>query len=94
MDHIEIMEEHVGGPFVDAVLVHEGPIDHDVLVRYEEEGATPLSWSGRGREGLTVIRSNLLTEGPVLRHDPASTADGLIEAWTRVARRTARRDAR
>lgn len=82
MDHIEIIEDHTAGRCVDALLCHEGPIEDDVLARYRAEKATPLRWNGRGRDGLEVVPRDLRARGPVLRHDPARTVDGLIEAWS------------
>jgi uncharacterized cofD-like protein len=81
LGHIGVLEHHVGGEFLDAVLVHEGTIDEQVLARYRAEGATPLSWPVRGHRSIRPIRRNLLAPGEKLRHDPDATAEGLLEAW-------------
>ncbi|HKQ60614.1 MAG TPA: uridine diphosphate-N-acetylglucosamine-binding protein YvcK, partial [Candidatus Polarisedimenticolaceae bacterium] len=80
-DHIRVIEEHAGGPLVDAVLVHEGPIDALTLDRYREEGAVPLAWPETGGMPQRVLRRNLLAAGPKLRHDPVATAEGVRAAW-------------
>jgi len=85
IDHVEVIERHAGGEVVDAVLVHEGPIDEAILSRYRDEGAEPLSWPARGSSRLRVIRRDLLAPGQKLRHDPARTAQGLLEAWELVS---------
>ena len=85
IDHVEVIERHAGGEVVDAVLVHEGPIDGAILSRYRDEGAEPLSWPARGVSRLRVIRRDLLAPGQKLRHDPARTAQGLLEAWELVS---------
>ena len=83
-DHLRVIEEHIGTPAVDAVLVHEGAIAVDVLERYRDEGSIPLGWSGPEPPGVRVIRRNLIAAGPKLRHDPVSTAAGLVAAWRSV----------
>lgn len=86
-DHLEVVEEHAGEGIVDAVVVHEGPVAEDILARYAEEGAVLLRWpTGRFRR-VEVVRRNLLAAGPKLRHDPAATARGLVDAWASVAQR-------
>jgi uncharacterized cofD-like protein len=85
VDHVEVLEEHSGGQILDAALVHEGPIDEVITERYREEGATPLAWPERGHPRVHVVRRNLLCPGEKLRHDPAATADGLVEVWSRLA---------
>lgn len=83
-DHIRVIEEHAGGPIVDAVLVHEGPIDEQTRARYREEGAVPLAWPERGSAAWRVLCRNLLAAGPKLRHDPVATAEGLRQAWVEL----------
>jgi uncharacterized cofD-like protein len=83
-DQVAILEEVAGGRLVDAVLVHEGPIDEATISRYRAEGATPLAWSRDAREERAIVRKNLLATGPKLRHDPAATVDGLFAAWRTV----------
>ncbi len=80
-DHLDVIHEHAGGEFVDAAVVHEGPIDAATLDRYRAEGAHPLVWPERGPRGVRVVRRNLLAAGPKLRHDPIETAAAVIDAW-------------
>jgi len=85
-DHIRIIEEHVGGIAVDAVLVHDGELDEGILSRYREEGSTPLIYTNGRKSGLHVVRRNLIAEGPKLRHDPEATAQGVLAAWDQLLR--------
>lgn len=85
-DHVAVIEAHVGGRCLDAVLTHAGPIDAPTRERYAEEGAVPLAVPPEGIPTLKVIRHDLLAAGSKLRHDPALTASGLFEAWTQCAR--------
>jgi uncharacterized cofD-like protein len=79
--HLDVLEEHAGGPIVDAVLVNTGAIEADVLKRYEEEGTAPLSWPDGRQRRVRVVRRNLLAKTPKLRHDPDATVNGLLAAW-------------
>jgi uncharacterized cofD-like protein len=88
-DHVRIIEEHVGGPALDAVLVHDGPIDPAMLARYRQEGSAPLIFSGDRVAGCHVVRMNLAAQGPKLRHDSEATALGLLSAWEQVTSRAA-----
>jgi uncharacterized cofD-like protein len=81
-DHLRVLQDHAGGPFIDAVLVHEGPIDAAVLARYRAEGAVPLRWSGDSFGGVRVLRKNLIGAGPKLRHDSEATCQSLFELWS------------
>jgi uncharacterized cofD-like protein len=87
-EHVQLVESHAGGRIVDALLVHDGVIDGEILGRYRAEGALPLSLSPAGIEGIEVLRDDLLGPGPKLRHDPARTAAGLLAAWRRVRARS------
>jgi len=88
-----VVEEHAGGPFLDAVLVHEGPIDTETLTRYEAEGSHILSWPNTSGSGVPIHRKNLVSHGWKIRHDPVATTEALVEVWrekaaTGVAQRT------
>ena len=84
-DHLRVIDAHVGGGArVDAVLVHEGPIDADLLERYRAEGAVPLNWSESATGGQHMLRGNLVAAGEKIRHDPERTAAALISAWREV----------
>lgn len=85
-DHLRLVEEHANGPIVDAIVVHEGPIAADVLERYRAEGARPLSLPEREAGRRLVWRRDLLAPGPKLRHDPATTAAGILAAWRAAVR--------
>ncbi len=87
VDHIRILEDHVGGRVIDAVLAHDGPVDQATLARYRAEGAQPLTLSPKDREALAgrqILLCDLRAAGDKLRHDPARTASALLEAWDRA----------
>ena len=82
MDHVRVLTEHAGSRIVDRLLVNSGPVDVATCERYRAEGAVPLYWTGGDEGPVPMIRRNLLGCEEKLRHDPAATAQGLMEAWT------------
>jgi hypothetical protein len=69
---------------VDALLVHEGKIEDDMLARYRAEGAQPLSAPDRLPEGVRLFSRPLADDRPKLRHASLETAEGLLAAWRAV----------
>jgi uncharacterized cofD-like protein len=80
-DHLEIIEAHAGGQVVDAIVVHDGPIEDGTLRRYQHEGASPLDLEEEVFCGRRVIHRDLLAGGQKLRHAPEATARALVAAW-------------
>jgi uncharacterized cofD-like protein len=80
-DHLAVIEEHAAGPIVDAIVVHEGLVDELTEARYRAEGSRPLSWPQEGPSHVRIFRRHLTGVGPKLRHDPAKTAEAVVEAW-------------
>jgi uncharacterized cofD-like protein len=93
IDHLDVLEEHAGGPIVDAVLVNSGAIDADVMKRYEAEGTYPLVWPEGRQRNVRIVGRNLLARNRKLRHDPEATVDGLLAAWREMRHRTDARSA-
>jgi uncharacterized cofD-like protein len=79
--HLNVLEDHAGGPIVDAVVVNSNSIEPDILRRYEAEGTYPLYWTDTGIQSVHVVRRNVLAKGRKLRHDPGATVEGLLTAW-------------
>ena len=86
-DHIRVLHEHVGGPVVDALLVHDGPAQPEVVERYRGEGASLLAAPSREIPGIDVFARNLIADGRKLRHEPVATAEGLLAAWQELSTR-------
>jgi uncharacterized cofD-like protein len=86
-DHVRVVEEHAGGPVIDALVAHEGAVSDAIRRRYLDEGATLLEPPRQEIPGVRVFTGNLLADGPKLRHAPAPTAAALIEAWRELAER-------
>jgi 2-phospho-L-lactate transferase/gluconeogenesis factor (CofD/UPF0052 family) len=91
--HLRLIEQHAGGSFLDAVLVHQGAIESRLLERYEAEDSHPLPWPDVVESSVGVHRRDLVGPGPKIRHDPLATSEALIEVWqaeraTRFSRHT------
>ncbi len=84
--HLQVVERHAGGRFVDAVVVHRGPIDDRTVARYEADGSHPLTWPETSEAAVPIYRKNLLAHDLKIRHDPVLTVEAAVEAW-REARR-------
>ncbi|MGI6547559.1 MAG: gluconeogenesis factor YvcK family protein [Bacillota bacterium] len=70
--HVQALFEHAGPGLFDRVLVNTGPVAALVRERYAEEGAEPVAIDKRALKatGLRVIGRRLVTDSPVVRHDP------------------------
>jgi uncharacterized cofD-like protein len=80
-DQLEIIERHVGGRMIDGLLVHDGTVSAELERRYREEGAMLLEPPGAEISGVSTFCGNLISDGPKLRHEPARTSAGIIDAW-------------
>ncbi|MBX5467369.1 MAG: YvcK family protein [Firmicutes bacterium] len=82
-DHVRAVEEHVGQPVVDVVLVHRTPLPPAVLERYRQEGAEPVAWAGNFPRRPALIAADLARVDGVVRHDPDRLARTLLQVLVR-----------
>ncbi|WJQ00058.1 YvcK family protein [Geobacillus stearothermophilus] len=77
-DHVKALHDHLGVPFLDAVIVNSGAIPESIRRRYEEERAEPVH-DDSGTLGVQVIRDDIVTydEG-VIRHNTGKVAALLL----------------
>ncbi|RYL93629.1 YvcK family protein [Sporolactobacillus sp. THM19-2] len=84
-DHVAVMNQHVGAPFLDTIIVNNQPIAPDILKRYAAEKAEPVSVD-RDKleaEGLRVISAPVIrTTGGVIRHNEAAIAQLLMTLFS------------
>ncbi len=83
-DHLEALHRHVGGPLVDYAVVNVAPPNR-LLSKYEREGAHPVKPDlPRIRElGVEPIPANLMNEDSLVRHDPVTLAETILEVMAR-----------
>lgn len=79
VDHVDAILR--GGPAaLDAVVVHDGPVDEASAARYADEGQVPVV-ADVGRlesRGLRVIGGDVAQAGALVRHDPEALAELLV----------------
>jgi uncharacterized cofD-like protein len=87
-DHVAQIVRY-GGRVPDAVLVHEGEVPEELLVRYEAEHAHRVEIDAdRLRElGVKVVKAgDVMSAASVVRHDPMRTAASLMETFEELER--------
>ncbi len=83
-DHLEAIHRHVGGPLVDYAIVNVAPPNR-LLGKYEKEGAHPVKPDMPRLRNLGVepIPANLMNEDSLVRHDPVTLAESILEVMAR-----------
>lgn len=88
--HVEVMYEHVDGPFLDTIIVNSAEIPLDVQEKYAEKGATPVSCDlpNLKKLGLHIVAKPLVTyEGEFLRHDAWAVSKQVVALMKRKRKR-------
>lgn len=83
-DHVNALREHAPGLPISFVLANSSPVPEPTLARYREEGAAPVSLSDSSELPCELIHEDLLSRGPVLRHDGTKTARALQSLFRRM----------
>lgn len=84
-DHIRVINQHIGHPFIDTIIVNNQPIAPDILRRYAAEDAEPVSVDRKRLEaqGIDVISAPLIKmAGGVIRHNEAAVAYLLMSLFS------------
>ncbi|HVS03542.1 MAG TPA: uridine diphosphate-N-acetylglucosamine-binding protein YvcK [Thermoanaerobaculia bacterium] len=83
LDHLAVVQEHLGADGVDLVLVSSRPPAPERLAPYVREGAVPVAVAAErlAARGVEVMEADLLAEGELIRHDAEKLADAMLEAW-------------
>lgn len=86
--HLEVIEDHVGLPLFDYVLVNNAPIATETLVKYARNCAEPVRRASHApRQGRTNVVERPLAwqvEDGKLRHDPQHLSRALSELIERA----------
>jgi len=79
-DHVSALLRHTRPGIVDYVLVNEERPPSTAMRRYEEEGADFVEpdVSAVASMGLLPVKTRLLSDGGLVRHDPAKLADAVM----------------
>lgn len=81
MDHLEALRAQAHDPLIDAVLVNSLAPSPDLVRRYADLGAAPVTIDRAAFEaaGVEVIETELLAEGDLIRHDSAKLARAVVD---------------
>ncbi|MEJ8548082.1 uridine diphosphate-N-acetylglucosamine-binding protein YvcK [Brevibacillus borstelensis] len=92
--HVEVLYDHVGGPFLDTVIVNSAAIPGRTLEKYAEKGAAPVVCDvKRLRQlGLHIVAKPLVAfEEGYLRHDANAVSKQVVSLIKR-RRRTQKKE--
>ncbi|NPC94262.1 YvcK family protein [Bacillus sp. WMMC1349] len=81
-DHVEALNQHMGTPFIETILVNNEEIPDDIRARYAQELAQPVQFNIESLTlmGLEVIKDQIVTyENGVIRHDTHKVASLLVD---------------
>ena len=80
VEHLAVLHRYAGVGVIDKVLVNAAPPRVPVLDLYQQEGAVPVLVDDRRlvEWGVEVIAEDLLADGPLIRHDSAKLARGVL----------------
>lgn len=87
--HVEVLYDHVGGPFLDTVIVNSAAIPDKTLEKYAEKGAAPVACDvKRLRQlGLHIVAKPLAAfEEGYLRHDATAVSKQVVSLIKRRRR--------
>jgi uncharacterized cofD-like protein len=81
MAHLEALREQAKDPLVDAVLVNSRQPSPELVRRYADLGAAPVTIDRAAFEaaGVEVIETDLLADGDLVRHDSAKLARAVVD---------------
>lgn len=85
-DHVEAMYRHVGGPFLDTIMVNSAQIPPHIQEKYAEKGAVPVDndIERLKQMGLSIIAEPMVTfDDGYLRHDAASVSRQVVSLMNR-----------
>jgi len=80
-DHVSAMYDHVGGPFLDHIIVNTADIPDNVLEKYAEKGASPVvcDQDKLAALGLKIVAGPLITfNDQYLRHDAGNVSKHVV----------------
>lgn len=76
-DHIQAIADHIGPEAVDAIIVHNEPIDQEMKKRYATENSEPVEYDIEKLVdmGIEIIEGDIIDhDAPTLRHDTKKVA--------------------
>ncbi len=89
IDHLAVLEEHLGAGLLDAVLAHAGELSESRLAPYRAEGSAPVEIDRAllALRGIELIEADLVADDGLVRHDPAKLAAAVVALLEKLAPR-------
>jgi uncharacterized cofD-like protein len=85
IEHLEVLEEHLGRGLVDAVLAPAGELAPERVAPYRATGAEPVSIdrAALARHDVRLVEADLVAAHGLVRHDPERLAAVVVERLAR-----------
>jgi len=85
--HLEALARHAGEGLIDVVVANSTPLPREAVARYADIGSVPVEVDPQAfrRAGVELVRTDLLAEGDLIRHDPAKLAGAVLGLLARSA---------
>ena len=86
-DFVRVLEQYVGKGVIDYVLVNNGELRPDLLMKYEAEGKIPVRLRDRDsilNKGIKLVERDFTSETDYIRHNPrklAQTVEDFASGW-------------
>lgn len=79
-DHLQVIMKYAAQPIIDYVVVNNGRIDEQRLVRYQSEKAVPVVVNPQEIKdlGITMIAEDLVSDSPLAWHDSDKLARVIV----------------
>lgn len=70
-DHLRVIQQHVGRPLFDTVIIHQGDLPAEILEQYAEQNAQPVVADTEALEkmGYQIVADDLVVYQTYLRHN-------------------------
>lgn len=80
-DHLQVIMNYMQKPLLDYIIINNGRIDDEILKRYKEEAAIPVTGDYQQiiNMGINVIEDDLLSHSDLAWHDPDKLANTIIK---------------
>lgn len=81
-DHVEAIYRHIGQDTIDVIIVHDQPINQDILALYKEERSLPVEYdyTRLSSHNLEVLKADIVEySNKMIRHDTKKLAEILYK---------------
>ena len=86
-DFVRVLEQYIGKDAIDYVLVNNGELRPDLLMKYQAEGKAPVRFRDRDfimNKGIKLVERDFTSETDYIRHNPrklAQTVEDFASGW-------------